>query len=329
MLITIAGPGRAGFIMNALRVSLTQSGFPVRICQDVALSDIRDVEATEVLVPIAVDCGRREIERMTRVRGIVSPLLGYEWIDVAAATERNIPVINGEVEENRASMAEATIMLLLSLLYRFKDTENPARRGQPGGMERTMLLGKAVGIIGYGGISRTIIERLEPFGCSIVVHTQNPPSERSGKVQFPSLERLLRQSDAVLLMTSLTDRTRHILGRKELGNIKQGAVLVNTARGGLIDEDALADVLRSGAIAAAAVDVFEREPLPLDSPLLALPNVTLTPHAIGHTRDAFEAMIRAASEHILSLLKGEIPRSRCNAVSEAGWLKRFSKEAAR
>jgi phosphoglycerate dehydrogenase-like enzyme len=249
------------------------------------------------------------MDAMPQLRGIVSPILGYEWVDVAEATRRGIPVVNGEVPENRESMAEATIMLLLALLYRLHETEAQMRSSFPGPQpQRRMLKGRTVGIIGSGGIARQIIRRLQPWDVVLQVHTRVPSPDLPG-VRLVDLDDLLSTSDVVIVMTSLDTSSRHLLDAKRLRRMKRGALLINTARGGLIDQSSLVKALESGHIAAAALDVFEVEPLPATDPLRELPNVILTPHAVGHTLEMHAALPRAAVENVLQLLRGELPAS--------------------
>jgi phosphoglycerate dehydrogenase-like enzyme len=227
-------------------------------------------------------------------------------------------VVNGEAIENRESMAEATIMLLLSLLYRLHDTEMAARESKPASsIERHMLKGRKIGIIGYGGITRAVIRRLSAWHCEFLVCTRSASKEKVEHVRFVPLAELLKESDAILVLTSLDAGSRRMLGAEQLSRVKRGAILVNTARGGIVDEAALVDELRSGRVAAAALDVFEEEPLRPDHPLRSFPNVILTPHAIGHTEESKEAVPRAAVANVLSLLAGDIPLS-CRNPSVAG-----------
>ena len=306
--------------MNAVANLLEKSGYPtsVHAIDDGDLLQCPELSKTSVLVCTMVSCGAREMDAMPALRAIVSPLLGYDWIDVDEATRRGIPVVNAEIPESRQSMAEATIMLVLALLYRLRDTEAQLRFGAERVQHRKMLKGRTLGIVGYGGISREIIRRLEPWQPKLLVHTQAAPSGRE-TVEFVSLEHLLHVSDIVLLMTGLNERNRHLLDRSLLQSMKPGVLLVNTARGGLIDEGALVEALESGHVGAAALDVFEVEPLPEDHPLRRLPNVILTPHAVGHTDEALEAIPRMAAANVEQLLSFQIPASCKNKVVEAAW----------
>ena len=320
-MICLAGPPRAQVLMNAVANLLEKSGYPtsVHAIDDGDLLQCPELSKTSVLVCTMVSCGAREMDAMPALRAIVSPLLGYDWIDVDEATRRGIPVVNAEIPESRQSMAEATIMLVLALLYRLRDTEAQLRFGAERVQHRKMLKGRTLGIVGYGGISREIIRRLEPWQPKLLVHTQAPPPSGRETVEFVALEHLLHVSDIVLLMTGLNERNRHLLDRRLLQSMKPGVLLVNTARGGLIDEGALVEALKSGHVGAAALDVFEVEPLPEDHPLRRLPNVILTPHAVGHTDEALEAIPRMAAANVEQLLSSELPASCKNKVVEAAW----------
>jgi phosphoglycerate dehydrogenase-like enzyme len=200
-------------------------------------------------------------------------------------------------------------MLLLALLYRLHETEAQMRSSLPAPEpQRRMLKGRTVGIIGSGGIARQIIRRLQPWGAVLQVHTRVPSPDLQG-VRLVDLEDLLSTSDVVIVMTSLDAGTRHLLDAKRLRCLKRGALLINTARGGLIEQSSLVEALKSGHIAAAALDVFEVEPLPATDALRELPNVILTPHAVGHTMEMHAALPRACVENVLQLMRGQLPDS--------------------
>ena len=306
--------------MNSVAGLLESFGWPTSVyaVDGGDLLQCPELAKTSVLVCTMIACGAREMDAMPALRAIVSPLLGYDWVDVDEATRRCIPVVNSEIPESRESMAEATIMLVLALLYQLRDTEAQLRFGGERVQHRKMLKGRTLGIIGYGGISREIIQRLETWQPNMLLHTRAPPAGGQN-VEFVSLEHLLRASDIVLLTTRLNDENRHLLDRRRLQLMKPGVLLVNTARGGLIDEGALVEALESGQVGAAALDVFEVEPLSEDHPFRRLPNVILTPHAIGHTDEALDAIPRMAAANVKQLMAGQLPASCRNKAVEAAW----------
>lgn len=319
-MITIVGREHARWFLEQLAAAIAEAGQPARCCIASDLLSVPGIAETEILVTLMVPCGAREMDTMPRLRGIVSPILGYEWIDVAEATRRGLPVVNSEAAENRESMAEATIMLLLVLLYRLHDTQAQMRASDPGpAPQRRMLKGRTIGIIGSGGIARHIIRRLAPWEAVLQVHTRVAAPDLPG-VRLVDLDHLLSTSDVVIVMTSLDAGSRHLLDAERLRRLKRGALLINTARAGLIEESSLVEALKSGQIGAAALDVFEVEPLPASHPLRELPNVILTPHAVGHTVELHEAIARTAVANALQLSRGMLPDSCRNRDIAKRWL---------
>jgi phosphoglycerate dehydrogenase-like enzyme len=262
--------------------------------------------STEILVTTVR--GHVDAELMSvldRLHTIVVPTTGVEAIEMDAATRSGIAVANGATSENVTSIAEATALLMLALLYRLPavawkwhdcEVRPPA----------LMLSGKTVGLIGYGAVAQALIARLEPFQTTILVH-----SSRSGlqapAVTFVSLEELLKSSDLVCVLGTLNAKTRHLLSRDEFASMKKTAFVVNTARGGILDELALYEALAAGRLAGAALDTFEHEPLPLTSPLRSLSNVVLTPHCLGHTRELSASILPALLANVESASRGELP----------------------
>jgi phosphoglycerate dehydrogenase-like enzyme len=317
--ITVVGPEHARWFLEQLAAAIGEAGRSARCCAAGDLLSVPGIAETEILVTLMVPCGAREMDAMPRLRGIVSPILGYEWIDVAEATRRGLPVVNSEAPENRESMAEATIMLLLVLLYRLHDTQAQMRVSDPGpAPRRRMLKGRTIGIIGSGGIARHIVRRLASWDADLQVHTRVDSPDLPG-VRSVDLDHLLSTSDVVIVMTSLDAGSRHLLDAERLRRLKHGALLINTARGGLIEESSLVEALQSGRIGAAALDVFEVEPLPEVHPLRELSNVILTPHAVGHTVELHEAIARAAVANALQLSRGQLPDSCRNRQIEERW----------
>jgi len=274
---------------------------------------------TEILVDVGVPWSSPDMTRAPGLRALISPFLGFEFIDVAAATRCGVAVINGEVPENRESVAEAAIMFVLALLYRLHSAESALRTGSPAPLPNArMLKGKTVGLIGWGGISRALATRLSGWECTIQVATR-AGSLPEGMI-LRSIDDLCAEADVVVVATSLDDSTRGLVNRKRLMSMKSSAVLVNVARGAIVDEAALVEVLRGRRIAGAALDVFQVEPLPGDHPLRELQNVVLTPHAIAHTRESMLAVVAGAVENVRTVLAGALPSSCKNPEIAQQWL---------
>lgn len=250
------------------------------------------------------------LQAARRLRAVVFPTIGTESIDQHAADELGIAVAHGPTPENFNSMAESTVMLMLALLYDLRGTERVLRENlpRPTTMKARMLMGKTIGLIGLGRIGRGVVERLFGWGVELLVFDPYLPANAIPEgVKAVGLEEVLSRSDVVSIHTTLNDETRHMINGKTLALMKSSAYLVNTARGGMIDEVALVQVLRERRIAGAALDAFELEPLPADHALRTLDNVILTPHMVGHTQEIFDAIPGAAMDNIDRLLRNEAP----------------------
>jgi len=239
------------------------------------------------------------------LRVVANFAVGVDNIDLDAASRLGIAVTNTPDVLTDAT-AETTVGLLLACARRFVEGDRLVRDGKFEGWTPLMhrgqsVYGKTVAIIGAGRIGRRVGETMRHgFGCRILYHSRN---------EAAALDAVLAEADFVSLHCPLTGETRHLLDRRRLALLKPTAILVNTARGPIIDEDALVAVLRDGKIAGAGLDVFEREPR-LAAGLAALPNVILLPHIGSATYDARDAMGRLAAQSIVDVLAGREPAHR-------------------
>ena len=234
---------------------------------------------------------------------------GVGWQDTTDHAEikaRGIPLALTP-EGTTVGAAEHTVLLILSVLKRLPFADSELRQGRfhinalrPVSRE---LSGLTVGYVGLGRIGRAVFERLRPFGTRSLYF--DPAVRAVDGIEARSLDALLADADVVTLHVPLTPQTRHMIGAAQLARMKRGAYLVNTARGGLIDEAALAAALKEGRLAGAALDVFETEPVAAGHPLAALPNVVLTPHIAAGTRDALATKMRAIFANIQRFYRGE------------------------
>lgn len=268
------------------------------------------------------------LEWAPRLRAIIAPTAGTESIDQAAANELGIIIGNGPFPENYNSMAESTMLLMLALMYDLHGTEKvmAGNLPRPKIYNAQMMMGKTIGLIGLGKIARALVERLQGWHVRILSldrpSRQGPPPPG---VQLVPMEQLLRESDIVSLHTTLTPETRGMIGEAQLRLMKPGAYLVNTARGGMIDEQALYRALAEKRIAGAALDAFELEPLPMDHPFRTLDNVILTSHMVGHTREIYRAIPRTAYDNIARVLRDELPLYTHNPQTEGRWRQRLAR----
>jgi phosphoglycerate dehydrogenase-like enzyme len=307
-------------------------GYPVTHLTDFAKFGQRSGEVlkdAEALVVISnFPCGKELMKKAPLLRGIVSPFIGTEGIDEVAATELGIMVANGQVPENVLSMSESTIMLILASCYSLHWWQQRLRenRPHPAHVPGRMIRGRTLGMIGCGQIARGIVARL--VGWEIQLQTYQPRlrAPLPSGVKRVGLEELLQTSDVVCVLAPLNAETRGMLNLDRLRLMKPDAVLVNTARGGIVDEAALAQVARERPRLKIAIDTFAQEPLPPSSPLRELPNTILTPHAIGHTQESIAALPAAAIENVSRILQGELPPYLRNPDVIPQWRRRFASE---
>jgi D-3-phosphoglycerate dehydrogenase len=267
---------------------------------------------------VAVISSRTEIppelmDWAQHLRGVVFASSSTASCDLPAATRAGIAVAAGATPENMESMAEATVMLAVALMLdlpvKQRQLADARPRPAPADITARMLAGSTVGLIGFGRIAREVVARLAGWKPGQILACVRHP-ERYGDwpgVSFVDLDRLLAESDVVSLHVPLDAATVGLLGRRELARMKPGAVLVNTSRGGLVDENALVDALRSGRLRGAAIDTFVHEPVPVDHPLRQCENVILTEHIVGHTRELFDSLVPAAVANVTAILAGRRP----------------------
>ena len=245
-----------------------------------------------------------------QLRVISQMAVGVDNIDLDACTARGIPVGHtpGVLSD---AVADLTIGLMIATARRFFEAAADMRAGRwgawsPMGWVGPDLYGSTVGIVGLGRIGMAVARRLQGFGVTLLYHNRHrrPEAEATPAARYVSLPELLETSDFVSLHCPYTPETHHLIDAQALARMKPTAILINTARGGVVDQDALVDALRTGQIRAAGLDVFTPEPLPPDHPLLQLPNVTALPH-IGSASIATRIrMAQMAVDNLLAGLEG-------------------------
>lgn len=252
------------------------------------------------------------------VVGVAS--VGIDRIDVEAATRAGVMIVNAPTG-NTIAAAEHTMALMLALLRRVPDADASVRSGQ---WERSRytgreLRGKTLGIVGLGKIGRAVARRATGFEMRLITSDPYLTEEQAAEAgaKLVGMTELLHRSDIVTVHTPLTPQTRHLLGSPQLEAMKSGAFVLNVARGGIVDEAALADALASGHVAGAAVDVFSTEPMAADNPLRRAPNVVLTPHLGASTEEAQDRVSVEMAEQVLMALSGVTPPFAVNAPSVA------------
>jgi phosphoglycerate dehydrogenase-like enzyme len=273
----------------------------------------RELADAEVIWHVLRPLSGEDLAGAPRLRLVHKLGAGVNTIDVDAATARGVAVANMP-GANAASVAEGTLLLMLAALRRLPELDRATREGRGWPSDPTLgetvrdIGGCTVGLVGYGNIAKQVERIVVAMGAD-VIHTS---TRDDGSAGWRSLPDLLSACDIVSLHLPLTDATAGLLGRDALARMKSDAVLVNTSRGPIVDEEALADALRTGKLAAAGLDVFAVEPVPADNPLLRLPNVVLTPHVTWYTADTMRRYLEFAVDNCERLRDG---RNLANVVN--------------
>jgi glyoxylate reductase len=248
---------------------------------------------------------------------IANMAVGYDNVDLDAAGERNVVVTNTPEVLNETT-ADTAFMLLLAAARRLGEAERLLRSGgweAWGPMQLTGpdVWGKKLGVVGFGRIGQAVARRARGFDMEVLYHDQYriESAEKETGVRYVELDELLRTCDFISVHTPLTDETHHLIGATELGRMKPEAVLINTSRGPVVDEAALANALAEGRIFAAGLDVYEKEP-EVHPKLLELENAVLAPHIGSASFETRDRMAVLAAENIVAVLSGEEPKTPVN-----------------
>ena len=307
-------PKQNDAIMEIAR-SLTPPGFELVVAEPGTPEFYEAAPTAEFYLGLARQMGGEFFRTATKMKLVQLISAGYDHVDIEAARKAKVPVANNG-GANAIAVAEHTIMLMLAVLKRIVRFHNDVvagkwRAGNPNDSRVYELAGKTLGIVGLGNIGKKVARRAAAFDMDVVYYDiarLNEDQEDAIGARFVLLEELLRTSDVVSLHVPLTDRTRNLLGARELGMMKKSAIVVNTCRGPVIDEDALHSALTSGHIAGAGLDVFVEEPPKPNNPLFTLPNVTLSPHSAGPTWENWTARFRNGFDNIQRVAAGDKPR---------------------
>ncbi len=280
------------------------------------LEGTKDCEAVVTLLANKIDDDF--LSKLPKLKLVAQYAVGYDNVDVDAATQRGVAVTNtpGVLTETTADMTWA---LLMAAARRIGEGDKLVRNGgwriawTPLFMQGVDVYGKTIGIIGMGRIGLAVAKRATGFGMKILYHDNKEVAEADSLgAKKVALDELLKESDFVSLNIALTPETREMIGERELALMKHTAVLVNTARGPIVDEKALVRALKKKQVFAAGLDVFDKEPLPADNPLLKLDNVVLAPHAASSSRETRDAMAVIVAQNVLDFFEGHKPRSCVN-----------------
>jgi phosphoglycerate dehydrogenase-like enzyme len=291
---------------------------------------------TDILLTLKPKITRASLEGLNDLCAIGRFGVGYDNVDLAACTDRDVAVYITR-DAVIQPVASSIVLLVLALSHRLVSKDRAVRRGE--WVASTKVLGfepraRTVGTVGFGNIAQQAIRLLQGFGVArFLAYDPMPSTEKAAAlgVELVELDQLLRESDYVLINCPLTPSTRKLIGERELALMKKDAVLINTARGPIVDEEALIAALQQNQIAGAGLDVFDQEPLSPDSPLVSLDNTILTSHSICWTNELFRDLGREAFAGALALCQGTIPPYVVNAdvLEKPGFLKKLERLRSR
>jgi D-3-phosphoglycerate dehydrogenase len=283
---------------------------PQAVLEAAQTGDVVLIQSVRPLLPRSI------IEQLARCRCIVRLGIGYDNVDVAAATAQGILVCNAPTYciDDVADHALALLMDGIRHITRQDRWIRAGRWDRTGVQPARRLKGLTVGFIAFGRIARALAERVSGFGMTLLAYDPYCDAETMDRynVQKMELDELLSRVDCVSIHCPLTDETHHLLSTRQFNLMKEGVFIINTSRGPIIDEAALVEALRSGKIWGAGLDVFEQEPLPLDSPLREFDNVTFTPHVGANSQDSVDDLYLTGCRIIIDVCNEHWPEAVVN-----------------
>ncbi|WHY67819.1 D-glycerate dehydrogenase [Neobacillus sp. SuZ13] len=280
----------------------------VPVPRDVLLKEIEEVDGLICLLTEKID--EEVLSKAKQLQVISNIAVGYNNIDIQTATDRGMIVTNtpGVLTETTADL---TFALLMAAARRVVEGSDYLRSGEWGAWSLMQMTGQDIygatlGIIGLGRIGEALVKRAHGFDMNVLYHNRTRKLEKEEQlgIHYREMRDLLQQSDFVCLLLPYSPEVHHLIGKDELSLMKKDAILINTARGGIVDEEALYHSLKDGEIWGAGLDVFEQEPVSLDHPLLSLPNVVTLPHIGSASVKTRMKMAHLASDNMLSVLTG-------------------------
>ena len=308
------------FLQQHCEVDANQADAPYT--PDALAAKLSNAQGLMCALTDRVDAGL--IARSPQLKAVANIAVGYNNIDVPACTARGIQVTNtpGVLDDSTADLAFA---LMLATARRITEVEAYIRKGEWTGWKLKQWLGVDVhhatlGIVGMGRIGQAIARRAYGFEMKLIYHNRKraaPEIEQRVNATYASLDELLAQADFVILQMPYSPQTHHLIGAKELAKMKPGAILINSTRGGVVDDKALIEALKNGVIRAAGLDVFEGEPK-LDAGFLTLQNDVLAPHIGSSTEATRRAMAMTAAKNLVAALSGAEPPNLVNADALRG-----------
>ena len=261
----------------------------------------------------------RVLDALPKLRGILRYGVGFDNVDIPAATQRGVWVANVP-DYCIPEVADHAMAMLLTLARKLPMLDASLRRGEWVAVKTSKpiyrLEGRTLGLIGMGRIGREVTKRAKGFGLNVIVADKYLPADKAAEAgaTLVDFDQLVRESDYISVHAPLTPETQHLISAEALCKMKPSALLINVSRGGIVDTVALAQALHDGRIAGAGIDVFEKEPLEADHPIRSAPNMVLAAHAAWYSEEAMAQLQRSAGEEVARMLRGDKPKNALNEV---------------
>ena len=304
--------------METLIMELCPPELDLRFLYPVKNGKKGDFEDANYILASICKIGKAEIDRAKNLKLIHVPATGYNHVDLEYAKSKGIPVCNS-AGENATTTAEFTIALMLACMRRLSQIDHLVKKGEWHSWtwrhDQYELRGKTVGIVGGGAIGKGVMQRLQGWECTLIYsdpYRMSIEKEQELHCEYVDLDTLLERSDVVSLHCPLTNETRGMMGAEQFKKMKKNAIIVNEARGAVIDDAALVEALRTGEIWGAALDVWEKEPLDPEDPLCKFEKVITTSHLGAATRETVIRCFSIGYDNILRDMKGEELVNRVN-----------------
>jgi len=294
--------------------------------EDEAIAALGDAEA--LLVDSVLPVTEKMIAAMPKLKFIQAEGVAYNKIDIDAAAKAGVYVSNNRAV-NAAQVAEHSVMLILAVLHRLLEGDAEVRAGRQNEAKLRFIeeglndiIGKKVGLVGFGAIGKELAKRLLPFGTQLFYYDPfraSPETEAEYSITYMEKEELLSSCDIITLHVPVTPSTTNFINAETLALMKPNAIIINAARGLVVDTQALADAIMTGQIYGAGLDTIEPEPVPIDSPVLTMPepwskHIVLSPHVAGTTKSVFFAAYRNFWKNIYAVMNGEKPMNIVNGL---------------
>lgn len=313
VLVTRVFPGQGVQLLRDAGLDVQQWQEDRPIPRDLLLQQVAEADGLLSMLTERVDA--ELLQAAPRLKVVANMAVGYDNVDVPACTRHGVVACNtpGVLTETTADL---TFALVLAASRRIVEAAQLVKDGRWSTWSPSLLLGadvhhKTLGVLGMGRIGWEVAKRGLGFDMRVLYHNRRSQPEYEarapGRVQHVDFDTLLRESDVLCINVALTPETRRMIGREQLARMKPTALLVNAARGPIVDPLALYEACRDGVIAGAALDVTDPEPIPMDDPLLTLPNVTIVPHIGSSTAETRAAMGDLAARNVAAVLTGQLP----------------------